>query len=331
MNPVPVLGWDAPRADWLAARRQGLGASEVAAILGFSPYADATPWAVWAEKTGRLVLNADITGDQARAAAELGTELEPWLIAQAPRLIGLRTDRTPHQLYAHPEHGWRLCSPDAFAPVNALVEGKTAALLSRWMPIDDWLDGGVPLGYELQCRWQMHVMDRDRVFLVALVAGLGLIHRVVERDMPLEHEMVGQVSTWWHTHVVDGEEPPVGRLDAEVIGRVYSQPDPALTADLSGTEALEWCRAYLSALAEESQAAQRKDEYGARLKALLGNHCVGVQDGRKLVTWNPSKGRINWEQMARDLAAEAGVELPNPDDYRNPGRTLSVKKLPEGI
>lgn len=327
MNPVPVLGWDAPRAEWLAARRQGLGASEVAAILGFSSYADATPWAVWAEKTGRLVLNVGISSDQARAAAELGTELEPWLIAQAPRLIGKNVARTPHQLYRHPEYPWRVCSPDAFAEED-LVEGKTSALLSRWTPIDDWLDGGMPLGYEFQCRWQMHIMNRRRVYLVGLVAGLGLVVRVVERDMSLEYEMVEQVSTWWHTHVVDGEEPPVGRLDAEVIGRVYSEPDPELTADLAGTDAAEWCRGYLSALAEESQAAQRKDEYGARLKALLGNHCVGVQDGRNLVTWNPSKGRINWEQMARDMAAQSGVELPDPELYRGvPGRTLSVKKV----
>ena len=38
--------------EWHAWRAEGLGASEVAGVLGISPWA--TPWSVWARKMGLL-------------------------------------------------------------------------------------------------------------------------------------------------------------------------------------------------------------------------------------------------------------------------------------
>ena len=41
-----------PREQWLADRKKAIGASDVAAILGVSPWASG--WDVWADKTDRL-------------------------------------------------------------------------------------------------------------------------------------------------------------------------------------------------------------------------------------------------------------------------------------
>lgn len=41
------------REEWLALRRQGIGGSDVAAILGLSKFK--TQQELWMEKTGRLV------------------------------------------------------------------------------------------------------------------------------------------------------------------------------------------------------------------------------------------------------------------------------------
>src|SRR5690348_4034345 len=48
---VEILPWNAPEAEWLALRNSGIGASEVAAILGESKYD--SPYSLWARKTGR--------------------------------------------------------------------------------------------------------------------------------------------------------------------------------------------------------------------------------------------------------------------------------------
>lgn len=40
------------RQEWLEERRNAIGGSDTSAILGLNPYA--TPYTVWADKTGRL-------------------------------------------------------------------------------------------------------------------------------------------------------------------------------------------------------------------------------------------------------------------------------------
>lgn len=46
------------RSDWIAARKNGIGASEAAAVIGFSPYK--TNIELWREKTGKVIA-ADIS------------------------------------------------------------------------------------------------------------------------------------------------------------------------------------------------------------------------------------------------------------------------------
>lgn len=316
--PRPIAGWDTPRETWLALRRAGIGASDISTLLGLSPYGD-TPWQLWADKTGVWQPRKQVTEDM-----ELGTELEPWLIGQAPRMLGLDVTRTPHMMYAHSEHEWRLCSPDAFASDGSLVETKTGKLAS-YGNAQGWDNGGIPLAYELQCRWQMHVMDRNRVYVVALIAGMGRIHRTVDRSLSVEHELARQVSEWRQKHVTEGAEPPVGADDNMALGQRYAITDSEVT-DLDGTPALEHAIAYKQARETEAVARKEKQEQGAALKNLLGTHTHGTLGGHLIATWNPVKGDVDWQKMATDLAAKAGIDLPDPDEYRKPEtRTLSVK------
>ena len=52
-----ILPADADRADWLTARRAGIGSSDIAAILGISRYGNAL--SVYHDKTGGLPLESD--------------------------------------------------------------------------------------------------------------------------------------------------------------------------------------------------------------------------------------------------------------------------------
>ena len=50
------------RALWLAARKQGLGASEVATILGLAPTGwKSSPLGIWLDKTHPDVIEKDVT------------------------------------------------------------------------------------------------------------------------------------------------------------------------------------------------------------------------------------------------------------------------------
>jgi putative phage-type endonuclease len=319
-----VTDWDDSDVEWLEGRRSGLGGSDILPLLGFSSYT--SPWEVWREKTGK----SEIDTESPSEAATLGTALEPWLIAHAPTKLGVPVYTTSARTYAHPEHPWRRCSPDGVTADGRIVEAKTAGLASGFGTPLGWADDSVPLGYELQVRWSMHVMDAPAAEVVALVAGLGFIHRTIERDLAIEATMVGQISAWWRTHIVEGVEPPLGGTDAEIIAELYPRVNRE-SIDLDETDALKWWEIYLAAHERETAAKHEKAAAGAELKALIGDAHTARVEGAVIATWGQTAGKVNFSRLLEELTPEleaAGIEVPDPEDYRGaPGRRLNVKDL----
>jgi putative phage-type endonuclease len=319
-----VTGWDGTEEQWLEDRRSGVGGSDVLSLLGFSQYR--SPWEVWREKTGQ----SPIDTASPSAAADLGNALEPWLIEQAEGLIGVPAYRTVTRTYGHADHPWRRCSPDGVTADGRLVEAKTAGLASGFGTPAGWADGGVPLGYEFQVRWGLHVMDAPAAEVIALVAGLGLVRRTVERDMRVESKMVAQVAAWWERHIVEGVEPNLSGADASIIAELYPRPERA-SVDLDDTDALKHWEVYLAAREQETEAKALKEAAGAELKALIGDAVEGRVEGNVIATWGSTAGKVNYARLLDDLTPEleaAGIAVPNPDDYRGAdGRRLNVKEL----
>lgn len=319
-GPVGVIGWNLDDEAWREARKAGLGGSDISAVLGFSTYS--SPWEVWADKTGVRSWQ-----DEGSAAADLGVELEPWLIGKAARILGVEVTQPEFRTYAHPLHRWRTCSPDGITPDGRLVECKTAGLQSGFGIPKGWEDGGIPLGYEFQCRWSLHVIDADVIELVGLVAGMGVQHRTVVRNLAVEADMVDQVSEWYQRHIVRGEEPPLGAVDNELMGRLYPTPNGS-TVDLDGTDAADIWRAYRNAHQRETAAKADKKVAGAALKQLLGANEIGELDGAVVAKWSAKKGEVDWPRLVAELVEKAGVPAPNPESYRKPStRALTVKDL----
>jgi putative phage-type endonuclease len=317
-GPVGVIGWDLDDEAWREARKQGLGGSDISAVLGFSTYN--SPWEVWADKTGVRSWQ-----DQGSAAADLGVELEPWLLAKAARLLSVEVVQPQFRTYAHPQRRWRTCSPDGITPTGTLVECKTAGLQSGFGIPKGWEDGGVPLGYEFQCRWSLHVMDATRIELIGLVAGMGVQHRTIVRDLTIESDMVYQVSDWYARHIVGGDEPPLGAVDNELMARLFPVSN-GLAVDLDDTAAADLHLAYLRAREDEKTAKARKETAGAALKKLLGDNEIARVDDKPIVAWSSKKGAVDWPALIADLVETHGIPAPNPESYRKPStRSLNVK------
>lgn len=301
----PVIGWDASRDEWLAARRAGLGGSDISAVLGFSPYRSS--WDVWAEKTG--VKHWD---DGNSDAAELGTALEPWLRDQAGLMLDVPARETEYRTYAHDEHPWRMCSPDGILPDGRLLEAKTAGLASGFGTPRGWEGGKLPIGYEFQVRWSMHVMDAPAAEVVALVAGMGLLRRTVTRDESTEADLVAQVSAWWERHVTGGVEPPLGDRDAEVMQLLYPRSD-GTSKDLSHTDVLEHWSAYQAAHERVKAADADKKTAAANIKRLLGEAERGLVDDRCVAAWSQRAGAVKWRPLVVQVLNEFIADHDLPD------------------
>jgi len=281
-NPVPVIGWDAPDSDWLAARNTGISASDVAAVLGFSEYA--TPWEVWAEKTGLHPRDAVDS-----EAIRLGIDLEPWLLERAQRMLGFPVVRTPARLYAHPTDTWQLASPDGEAQPPGCVpfgiEAKTAGLASGFGIPSGWSDDRVPLGYEFQARWQMRVMGWERVDIVGLVAGVGLRMWPIGRDDAIEADMVMQVAEWREQHLIRRIEPPVVARDNALMSAVWPTPTEGVIDLTDDPDIDELLFEHEERKRTAKDAKDAKDQVSAAIKRKLGPHEIAVANGRVIATW----------------------------------------------
>jgi len=163
-----VSNFENGSAEWLEQRMQGIGGSDVGTILGANKYQSITD--LWAYKTRRT------PGVETTAPMEWGNRLEPVVLDKFeevhPEFTLLRDVGTWRNI----EAPWQLANPDAIAvsPIRDwLVEIKTARY--------PWKDG-VPMSYQFQVQWYMHVLGLDQAIVAVLFGGNDYQEYVIEAN-----------------------------------------------------------------------------------------------------------------------------------------------------
>lgn len=114
-HAVPVLPPDAPRADWLAVRRLGLGSSDARVLMG-EGYADESLYKLLADK---LTVRPD-TAPTIRLRR--GTYMEQFIADEFTTMTKLTCER--QGLWRSIEHPIFQCTPDRRLPTGAGLETK---------------------------------------------------------------------------------------------------------------------------------------------------------------------------------------------------------------
>lgn len=294
-EPVLVLPAGASRAEWLAARRRGIGGSDVAAILGLDTWA--SPYSVWAEKTGQVIDEAE------SEAMRWGTLLEPVVRDEWSQRTGLAVAPSPGVL-AHPERAWQLVNVDGLVGDHGIFEGKTT---TEWKS-DDWAHGKVPDRTMLQVQHGLTVTGRSEAHIAALVGGNRLVTASVQRDDELIAMLTDAEASFWH-RVTTRTPPAVDGHPAttETLGLLHGvEPGKIRVLDPGQVIPLLTARREAKAAVKAAEAAVDLADNG--LKALLGECEAGVIDDDVAVTWKH-----------RPAVIVAAFE-------RKAGRTLLVKK-----
>lgn len=279
-------------AKQLAERLRGVGSSEVAAIVGLSPYEG--PFDVWARKTGRA------PPKEQTAEMEMGHRLEPVV-------LGLYSDRVaPAEAWgetlAHPEWPIALATPDGRRRDRSrLVECKTV----NWRMRDAWGEGGdgVPEGYLVQCAWQMFVTGLDACDLAALFDASEFRVYALRRDDELIGLLRESVARFWRDHIEGDAMPALDGADAtrELLTAMHPRERAPLQAWTAATRALAEELAAAKAAARDAKA--REGLLANRLRAAIGD-AEGFGDETHRVTWRTdARGRPRWEQIARAAGA----------------------------
>ncbi len=228
------------RSDWLQWRRNGIGGSDIAAILGHSSWA--SPWSLWAEKTGLYTPPDHMTERQ-----QIGLDLETAIAAMFCRKASLHVSR--HQAQCErPGMEWARCTVDGYVtrtgdPGDPLIGGFEAKTDGRF----SWPDG-IPIAYQCQGQWNMWVTGLPRWWFAVLHAGFRFEVYELEADPADQAHIVAAARSFWHDHVLTGVPPDTDGHDATLaaIAEAWPNEQTGKTVDLDTTavEALEaWQRA----------------------------------------------------------------------------------------
>jgi putative phage-type endonuclease len=289
-GPLLVLPGDVDHETWLAARRKCIGASDVAAILGISPWQG--PLHIWLDKMGQLNWDGN-------AATKWGTRFEDDVldefIANHPELIV-----TPKPgMFACPVEPWRTVSLDAEALSEEhgleVVEIKTGQ--ERRQSEGAWGEPGtdqIPPYFLTQVTWACDIRQASHWRLAFLPLDELEDYREYEGDFSpaLAEQLRDQVRAWRETHIVGGVEPAAdGLTDTFDILTDRRKVRELATEGEIPREALLWQAGYIANHNAINEFTDVKAEYGALLRqALLAAGVeIGTVDGQTVTTWKRSK------------------------------------------
>jgi putative phage-type endonuclease len=172
-------------ADWLAARRKGVTASEIAILLGLSPYG--SPYALYWQKRGKLPDQED------SMAMAIGRHFEDFVAMQFEELRPeFRLWGDGRSLHAHPDRPWQMATPDRFVFDCAHEYSEPLAVLECKTDggFDGWGEDGtdeIPVHYRCQLLWQMDVVGVGTGYLACLFMNRRQL-RVYELTMDSQAE-----------------------------------------------------------------------------------------------------------------------------------------------
>ncbi|KAB7850193.1 YqaJ viral recombinase family protein [Streptomyces mobaraensis] len=310
-GPIVVGSFAPGSAAWLAARKAGIGGSEIAAVLGLSPFESA--FSLWHRKRGLMepveetdvmywgkLHEATICGEFARRHTEFEVVVaptyahaeRPWQIANPDRLL-----RTPCGCHLHRADCCDLndCGPCCercptcptlarAQPPAAVLEAKTARDGEGWG--EEGTDE-IPVHYRAQCLWYLDVLGLDTCHVAVLIAGADYREYVVHRD-PVEAELLRDAGARFIDSLAAGDRPAIDGHTA-TYQAVKALPEGLDDIDIEVPGTLR--DRYFAALAAASAAEEEKRAAAGLLLDAIGTGRRAVCERRLVATRTVRDGR----------------------------------------
>ncbi len=287
MNAVPMpitpeLPSFDPRARFHAERRLGIGGSDVAPILGLSPWRTALD--VYLEKTGEAEPQHD------SEAMLWGRVLEPVIRRQYAERTG-RTVMTPEAITSE-RYPFMRANADGITDDGRVLEIKTARTA------DGWGESGsdeIPQAYLLQVQHYMLVTALPVADVAVLIGGSDLRIYEVPADRDIHEILIEAEARFWQ-RVEQREPPPVVTYDDAVHRYGHHPAAGAVLASDEAVASIDRLRAIKAEIEMlESEQALHK---AVITKALADRGDTLIHAGRTLATWKLAKAPQRFDTKA---------------------------------
>lgn len=308
--PRLIAGPDATREQWLAERRKGVTATEIAAVMGLSPWE--SPYSLFYRKLGELPEIED------NDAMRWGRRLESAVIAEfTERHPELHV--APGGLYAGAVRTWQLATPDGLLYADGATQAPIAGLEVKTAgSYDGWGDEGtddIPLQYRCQALWQLDVLGVDEVrFAVLFTHARKYREYLVQRDED-DLTLMRTAGSDFLDQLATGVPPAVDWRPE--TAKALKNLHPGLV-DVAVEVPVDVADEYDEARAAAKVADERKQLAENRLRELIGDGKTAVCGDRKVASRSVyDQTRIDTDRLAREF----------PDAYAACSKTTTVNKL----
>jgi len=265
-------------------RFQGIGGSDVAAMLGLSPWR--TPMSLYLEKVNHLV------DENQNLFMELGHDLEPIVAKYFEKKTNKKCELAEETII-HPEFKFMLANVDRrIADENALLECKATGELTK---SKGWGDEGtdeMPQHYLLQIAHYAMVCNVEIVYLAAMSWGREVKIYTYQRNHKLEAKLLQREKDFWLNHIE--KRIPPAPTNLEDVKAFWA--DAGMGKILSADKAIEDSWEKMSVINKQiKELEKQKEELQFRLcEAIQDNEIVKDAAGKVLITWkNRSNNRFD--------------------------------------
>lgn len=264
-----ILRADAPLEEWLEVRRQGIGGSEVSALVGLNRWDSA--YDVWAKKLGYA------PATESNHAMRMGHLLEPVVRTLFVEDTGIKVRQAG--LMRSKQYPFMQCTVDGLTPDGGLFEAKSS---TGWLRVE-WEDDQVPDHAELQVQHNMAVTGRSHAWVSGLLDGREFFTRRVERDENLIAQLIDIEQRFWESNILGDTAPDVTHVSLSGLKETFSQG--ADTISYQPRELVMQLRERFAAAKANIKAAEAdKDQIEAEFRLLFGEHSRLVDEADGLTT-----------------------------------------------
>lgn len=272
-----VLPASAPAERWHAERLDGLGGSEIAAVLGLSPWD--SRFSLWHRKAGLASPQAD--SDRMAWGRFQEDSISRWWAAENLDWTVRRTG-----MWRHTIRGWQFANPDRLALQGKRVRGIEVKIAGSG---EGWGEPGtdeIPVYYRAQVLWYMDVLGLDEWIVLVSIAGQPPREYLVRYDID-EALFMREEAQAFRASLELGERPD---LDAhsttyQVLRELHPDIDDI---DISVDPAIG--EAYVTALEAHAIAEDAKAYATAALLDEMGTARRAIHGGRQIAMRIPGRG-----------------------------------------
>jgi len=266
------------REEWLKARKEGIGASDAAAVCGESPWQTALE--VYLDKTSQLTPE--------------DLEKKPWLnlgLKLEPVIASLYSEREnvelaiPEALQKFKDKPFIMANPDR----TRVDDGRNVQCKSSGFKDPEvWGEDGsadVPGYYEVQVQHEMIVCGANMTDLAVLFGGRAFCIYQIPFNKAMAEEIIQIEEEFWVNHVVKGIPPdPDFSHDStlNLIRKMYGVEEGKVIE--LGEAAGIMVSDYKTAAEEMKEAKKKQDEAKARLLSLMGEASMATIEGGPTLT-----------------------------------------------